>query len=457
MRPLLLAWAVSVAGCGTSPPPEIEAPELPARFRHDASSMVVHMRTAEPWWQGFGDATLTDLMERCTRGNFQLRAALARLQQAQALARLSSSARQPQLAAAGRVVREAPPGAGGRGGTLSSLGVNLSYEVDLVGRLAAASSAAESDARSREAALHDLHLVLQAEGAQLYFALRALDAEQSLLQETLAAYGQTMRLVERRHGAGDIAELDLVRLRAEVATTEAEALALHRRRAELQNALALLLGEPAGGFDLRAGPWAERPPLVPPGLPSDVLERRPDVAAAHHALIAARSRVGVTQRAWFPSLSLTAAGGFASPELSDLLKAASREWGLGALLALPLLDGGRREAQQRASLAEFDAVQATYRERVLGALRDVEDQLAALQWLEGQRQAQARAVDAAQRATQLSEVRYRNGLVSQLELLDSRRSELRSRRAALQVRAAQLHSTVGLVRALGGGWNSKSG
>jgi multidrug efflux system outer membrane protein len=202
--------------------------------------------------------------------------------------------------------------------------------------------------------------------------------------------------------------------------------------------------------------WKTALPIIPAGVPSTVLTRRPDVAAAQSTLFAAQQRVGVAKAAWFPSLSLTASGGYASSEVSDIFKWSARAWGVGALLSLPVFDGGRREAGIKNAHGEMDAALAIYREQILVAFRDVEDQLSALRLLAEQSEAQGRAVEAASRSTALSDARYRNGLVSQLDLLDARRSELRNRRQALQVRSAQYQATVGLVRALGGAWETKS-
>jgi multidrug efflux system outer membrane protein len=253
-----------------------------------------------------------------------------------------------------------------------------------------------------------------------------------------------------------VAELDVSRARTEVAATESEALALDRRRAELEHALAVLVGEVASTFALRESAWSISLPVVPAGVPSVVLARRPDVSAAQSALLAAQARVGVAKAAWFPDITLTAAGGHASPEISDLFKWSTRAWSIGALLALPIFDGGRREAGVMNAQGEMDAALAQYRERILVAFRDVEDQLAALRLLADQAEAQERAVTAAARTTTLSDVRYRNGLVSQLEVLDARRTELRNRRQAVQVRSAQYQATVGLIRALGGSWEVRS-
>src|SRR6267142_1630552 len=229
--------------------------------------------------------------------------------------------------------------------------------------------------------------------------------------------------------------------------------ALDRQRAELEHALAVLVGEPASTFAVEPGDWTTLLPVIPAGVPSTILTRRPDVSAAQNSLLAAQTRVGVAKAAWFPSFALTANGGYASSDLSDLFQWSSRAWGLGVIGALPIFDGGRRNAGIQAAGADFDIAIASYREQVLVAFKDVEDQLAALRLLEEQAEAQERAVTSATRSTALSEVRYRNGYVSQLDLLDAQRSELRNRRQALQVRSAQYQSTVALVRALGGAWN----
>ena len=207
----------------------------------------------------------------------------------------------------------------------------------------------------------------------------------------MAAYRNTLQLTQRRYQAGDIAELDVVRVQTELASTESEALALDRRRAELEHALAVLVGDAASSFSLSAGEWTTALPLIPAGIPGTVLARRPDVAAAQSGILAAQARVGVAQTAWFPSVSLTGAGGFASPELGDLFKWSARAWSIGALLSLPIFDGGRREAGIDGAKAQLDLALAGYRGQVLGAFREVEDQLSALRLLQEQSQAQGRA------------------------------------------------------------------
>jgi outer membrane protein, multidrug efflux system len=457
LTPLLAVLVL--AGCASVPVTEPHAlPATPASFKHKAlpaSATLAQASVPGDWWKTFADPQLDALTERALAHNTSLQQAAARLAQARALLRSSDANRAPQL---GLVAGSGRQGGDynrsiGEAGSLHQLRLDASYEVDLIGRLRQASQAAALDAQASEQLLQNARLLVQADVAQTYFSLRALDAERALMRETVAAYQDTLKLTERRYAAGDVAELDVARVRTEVAATQSQALALDRRRAELEHALALLAGELPSTLSVAEGTWVETLPHVPAGLPSTVLERRPDVAAAQSSMRAAQARLGVAQKAWFPSLALTATAGGASSELSDLFKTSAGLWGLNALLNLPILDGGRREAGVQNAAAQLDLAAAGYREQLLQAFRDVEDQLSALRLLQAQAEVQAQAVASATRALQLSDSRYRNGLVSQLELLDARRSELANRRQALQVRAAQYQSTVGLIKALGGGWS----
>jgi multidrug efflux system outer membrane protein len=458
----ILLAALVLAGCATAP--EIDPaslPVTPAAFKEgDGRWTRAAPAEAQPrgqWWKAFNDPVLDELVARADRGNTELQVAAARLAQAQASLKAANADRLPFLGLGASAFRErglpdlpagAPPV------TLATVGATLGYEADLFGRLASAAKAAKLDAQSREGLVQSTRLAVQATVAQTYLALRAIDTERALVRGTVTTYLETLKLTERRFGAGDVAELDVTRARTEVAATESEALALDRRRAELEHALAVLIGEPASTFQLRESAWDTALPIVPAGVPGTVLARRPDVSAAQLSLMAAQQRVGVAKAAWFPSVTLTATGGQASTDISDLFKWSARAWTVGALLSMPIFDGGRRQAGIDNAGAEMDLAVARYREQVLGAFRDVEDQLSALHLLAEQADAQARAVTAASRSTALSGTRYRNGLVSQLELLDAQRSELRNRRAALAVRSAQYQATVGLVRALGGGWDA---
>lgn len=459
VRPLLapLMAALVLAGCASSPPAidPSALPVTPTLFR-ESRAVAVDTAPAAPfqaqWWKAFSDPVLDQLVTQALRNNNSLSVAAGRLAQARAIARRADADRSPQIGLGAGAVRQTDPAANNRPKTVVSVGANFSYEIDLFGKLAGASDAASLDAQSRESLLRSAQLLVQADVAQTYLNLRALDAERALVRDTLQAYRNTLRLTEVRFREGDVAELDVARVRTEVASTESEALALDRRRAELEHALAVLVGEVASSFQLTAGEWTTALPVIPAGVPSTVLVRRPDVSAAQSSMQAAQARVGVAKAAWFPVFSLTANGGYAAPEIGDLFKMSTRAWGVGALLSLPLFDGGRREAGVNNANAELDIALASYREQILVAFRDVEDQLSALRLLAEQSEAQSRSVASAARATLLSDSRYRNGFVSQLELLDAQRSELRNRRQALQVKASQYVATVGLIRALGGGW-----
>lgn len=454
--PTILVAALVLVGCASVPPAAPETPAVPALFSEAtaASASTAGVVPGQGWF-AFGDTGLDALVQRAERGNPSLQAAAARLAAARALLQGAQAERLPQVGLGAGAGRERSPATSMRPATTISLGASLAYELDIAGRLAGARDAAALDAGEAEALLHDARLMVQAEVVRSYFALRALDAEAALVDGTVASYRESLSLTERRYAAGDVPELEVERVRSELAANEADALSLRRQRRALEHAMALLLGEAPGSLALPSGEastWRAEPPLVPAGLPAEVLARRPDVAAAQQALLAAQARVGVAQAAWWPSLSLTVAGGQASPELGDLLRAGASTWGIGALLSLPIFDGGRREAGIAGAQAGLDAAAARWREQVLVALRDVEDGLSSVRLLGEQAEVQQRAVEAAARVRALAAVRYRNGFVSQLELLDAERSELRIRRDALHVRAARFQATVGLMRALGGAW-----
>ncbi len=452
-----LVTALLLAGCATSAVVDPSSlPLTPAAFKENANlalqSSPVAPQATGLWWEVFADSVLNDLVDKASRNNTSVQVAAGRLLQARAIAGLTDANRFPQVGLGAGATRQNNSTTGNVAQTVVSAGVNLSYEVDLFGKLSAASDAASLDAQSREALLRSTQLLVQADVAQTYLNLRALDTERTLVHDTLQAYRNTLRLTQVRFKEGDVAELDVVRVQSEVASTESEALALDQRRAVLEHALAVLVGEVASSFEVAPALWSTALPVVPAGVPSTVLTRRPDISAAQSTMQAAQARVGVARAAWFPTFSLTANGGHAAPDIKDLFKLSTQAWGVGTLLSLPLFDGGRREAGLQNANAELDIALANYREQVLVAFRDVEDQLSAIRLLADQAQAQSRSVASSSRATLLSDSRYRNGFVSQLELLDAQRSELRNRRLALQVQTAQYLATVGLIRALGGGW-----
>lgn len=311
-RPLLtrlapLVAALVLAGCASVQTVEpAAAPAAPAAFK-ELDGRWTQARPAEAqargeWWKAFGDPVLDDLIVRADRNSTSVQLAGARLNQARALLRAADAERLPQVGIGAGASR----GNNGIPGvtsptTLLSAGASVAWEADVFGRLAKASQAAALDAQASEALLQSTRLLVQSDAARAYFALRALDSERALVRQTVDAYRDTLRLTERRYQAGDVAELDLARVQAEVASTQSQALALDRQRAEVEHALAVLLGELPSQFGLKAvgdAEWGGQLPIVPPGVPSTVLTRRPDVAAAQSSMLAAQKRVGVAQAAW---------------------------------------------------------------------------------------------------------------------------------------------------------------
>ncbi|HET8745243.1 MAG TPA: efflux transporter outer membrane subunit [Ramlibacter sp.] len=450
LAPLVLA----LAACASAPPGAPEAVAVPAAFRHAGPAVAAAPQAGEAWWHVFQDPVLDRLQAQAAGGNTSLQAAATRLARARALVRSAEAARAPQIGLNAGISRQGGPiiNATGSGGTLVEALVDFSWEADLFGRLQQGVDAANLDAASQEALLRDARLLVQANVAQTYFELRALDAERALVEAAAAAWRETVAITGQRLRTGSVAELELVRAQAELAAIESDAQALQRRRAQLEHALALLAGVPASSFELPVRDWSAALPDIPAGVPASVLTRRPDIAAAQQAVQAAQLRAGLARTAWFPTLTLTASGGSASPDLGQLLAASTRAWSLAALVGGVLFDGGRREAGIRLADADLEAAAVGYREQILTALREVEDQLVSVQLLAAQSRTASTAVDLGQRATALAESRYRSGLASQLDVLDARRTELRNQRDAVQLRSARYQATVRLIRALGGGW-----
>lgn len=452
---LAAAVAAALAGCASPLPGAPAAPPLPAAFAREAPGPAVPAVPAGgAWWAVFGDPVLDRLVARAAEANTSVQQAAARLAQARAAAKAAGAARLPQAALSAGAQRQGGPliNAAGGSGNLFEAGASVGWEVDVAGRLSHAADAAALDLRARESLLRQARLLMQSELAQAWFALRAADQEAALQQADLQALRETLRLVERRRAAGLAPEQEVARARTEVGAAEAEMLPLKARREALEHTIAFLAGTPVAELHLEGNAAAFATPAIPAGIPAAVLARRPDVAAAELELQAARARVGAAGNLWAPDFSLTAGGGQASSQLGDLLKSAARSWSLGALLALPLFDGGRREARLDAAQADLDLAAATWRDKVLAALREVEDQLSALHWLAEETNALAAPQEDARRAAALAQSRYERGLTSQLEVLDAQAAARRLRHTALRVQAARQQATVALIRALGGAW-----
>ncbi|MET0681458.1 MAG: efflux transporter outer membrane subunit, partial [Burkholderiales bacterium] len=364
--------ALVLAGCSLAPEfkqPEVEVPGRYKELGPDERGAWKPARPAETsprgeWWNVFNDPMLDQLEAEATAANQNLRAAAARVEQARALVGVAKADRIPQVNAGFGPSRiqptgvslGLPPGTDVDPYTAWRALVTVSYEVDLFGRVSDTINATRSDYESNVATFRSVTLALQADVAQTYFALRATDDELRILRETVDWRDESVRLLQKRFDLGDISELDLARAKTEAANTRTEAIGLERRRGELEHALAVLLGEPPAALAIDPAPLGNELPVIPAGLPSALLERRPDIAAASRQMAAANSRIGVAKSAFFPALNLTAAGGFESADLADLFNWSSRTWLLGPLvatiLAAPIIDGGRNRANlERAEAA----------------------------------------------------------------------------------------------------------
>jgi outer membrane protein, multidrug efflux system len=414
------------------------------------------------WWEVFNDATLNGLQNRAAEANQELKAAVARVEQARSTARVARSELLPNLNldpgyARQRYSPNQAPSFGDLTANTFSTPVDLSYEIDLWGRVRRGFEGARADAQSALAAFHNILLTLHSDVAQNYFALRALDAEIATVMGTVDLRKEQVRLVRSRYEGGIGNELDIARAETELANAEADAASLARRRAELENALAILAGENPATFQFAAlestnANWNPQPPEVPAGLPADLLERRPDVGEAERQLAAANARIGVAKAAFFPVLRLTGSGGYLSADVDNLFNWDSRVWSIGPSLSLPIFAGGRNLANYRHSQFAYEESVAKYRQQILVAFGEVENSLAGIRHLADQATAQDRAVANARRAADLATDRYRSGIVSYLEVVDANREALQAERASAQLAGQRQIASVQLIKALGGGW-----
>ncbi|MRW88691.1 efflux transporter outer membrane subunit [Duganella sp. FT80W] len=417
------------------------------------------------WWLAFNDTALNELINEATRANANLSVAAARVKQARAIAGVAEADRIPQvgIAAGAQRVRESdvalnlPAGTPVPPASVFNANLTASYEVDLFGRVSSNVAAARGDAAAQEATYRSVLLSVQADVAQTYFRLRETDAELETLNRTVQTREENVKVNQRRFDLGDIGEFDLSRAKTELATARAEAIGLQRQRATTEHALAVLLGKPAASYTAGNSPLLDGAllPVIPAGLPSSLLERRPDIAAAQRAMESANARIGVARSAMFPSLLLNAnAGGTSANTVADVFKWSSRSWLLGAALSMPLIDGGRNRANITRSEAALEESVGTYRQSVLTAFAEVEDNLAGLRVLAGQTAQIEDAVVSARRSADLAQKLYTAGRSSYLDLLDAQRNLAAVERSAVQLRGDRAVTTVALIRALGGGWDA---
>lgn len=412
------------------------------------------------WWTVFSDSGLDSLEGHALAHNEDLRATAARVEQAAASAGIARSAFWPQLAAQPAFTRDRMSTT-----TANPFPVAISndytlpffatWEIDLFGRVRRLSESARDDAEAAAAQFESMRLSLTAGVASTYFTIRATDREIAILNETVGLRRRQLDLVSAQRRSGAATELDTARAQTELASAEADISAVSIRRESLTDAMAVLVGEPASSFSVAASVGDIILPHVPAGLPSQLLERRPDVAAAERSLAASNARIGVAKAAFFPAISLTGSAGYDSGATAHLFGPDSRIWSIGPAVYIPIFQGGRNRSNLERSKAAFDENLATYRQQVLVAFREVQETLSTLRLLADQTSAQDRAVAGAKRAAELAEIRYKAGYVSYLEVIDAQRTELDSERAATQLFGQRLNTDVALIKALGGGWSAE--
>lgn len=411
-----------------------------------------------PWWELFGDPTLDRLETTALAANQDLRAAAARAEEAAAAAGLARSAAWPQVSATPSATRS-------RLSTTTddpfpvaittdyTLPVFATWEIDVFGRVRRLNESARADAAAASALFESIRLSLAAGVASEYFTLRGLDRECLILRETVALRSRELQLVSAQRRSGAATELDVARAETELATAEADSSSVAARRESLQDGLAVLVGQDATSFSVPVSAEDIIPPAIPPGIPSQLLERRPDISAAERSLAAANARIGVAKAAFFPAISLTGSAGYDTGETNRLFGPDSRIWSFGPSVYLPIFQGGRNKANLERSRAAYDESLAAYRQDVLVAFREVQEALAVQRLLSQQSEAQDRAVASAKRAAKLAQLRYTSGYVSYLDVVDAQRTELGNERASAQLFAERLNTDVALIKALGGGWS----
>jgi NodT family efflux transporter outer membrane factor (OMF) lipoprotein len=410
------------------------------------------------WWIAFGEPKLDELERTMHESNPDVRAALARFEQARALALSARSNIFPSIGAGASARREhlsANAPVAGAGETFNDLitSLNLSWEIDVFGRLRSEATAAGARAVASDADLAAITLSLEAELASDYFTLRGADAQLRLLQDTVQAYDRAYELTRNRYEGAIAAATDVDQADTQRQNARAQLAAVRLQRAQLEHAIAVLLGAVPSAFTLESGELAGEPPSVDAGLPSTLLQRRPDIASAERAVAAANAEIGVARAAWFPVFSLTGGAGFESSSASSWITAPSRFWSVGPAGQVPLLDFGARTALTRHAWAVYDEAVANYRKATLTAYQEVEDNLAALHHLADELAADEAAAASAQRAAYHADRRYSAGVADYIEVTTTQTTALQAQRAVLDARVSHINAAIGLVRATGGGWS----
>lgn len=455
-----LSSLVLLQGCALGPDflrPQVDIPTAYREARGWKTAEPQDHTPSGPWWELYGDPVLNHLVPQVEISNQNVLAAAAQYRQAQALLSASRAARFPNLGSALSATRSEGTS---NGSTVSpgnpvrdtdKLSFSSNWELDLWGRIGRNVEANTHAAQASAADLAAARISAQATLVQGYLQLRINDAQQGLLTRTLAAYQRTYSITNNRYQAGISSKAELAQAEAQLKTTQAQLIDLGVQRAQLEHLIAVLVGKLPSEFQLSAQDQLPALPEIPLALPSSLLERRPDIAAAERRVAAANAQIGVAQAAFFPSLSLAATGGYQNSSLTNLIATPHRFWSLGPALALPLFDAGARSAAKEQALAAYDKSIAGYRQTVLTAFQEVEDNLAALRILAEEKEVQQAASRAANEFQTQTDNQYRAGSVSFLNVAIAQATALSAERSSLDILNRQLNASVALLKALGGG------
>jgi NodT family efflux transporter outer membrane factor (OMF) lipoprotein len=460
-RAVLLA--LLLAGCAHGPSPEAPTAPTSAQFKETPPGWVTaapaDLLERGPWWSLFGDPALDRLVPQVQVSNQNIAAAAAAVAQARAAVREQRAALFPSLSLQGGVTRS---GGGGQSGTATGrtgnnfqLGLGASWEPDLWGRIGGTVSAAGARAQASEADLAAATLAAQAEFVTDYLSLRETDAEIALLRTSIEGYTRSLQIARNRYDVGVAPKSDVLQAQTQLASAQSDLAGLERQRAQLEHAMAVLSGQAPASFTLPPGDWnATVVPGAPVDVPSTLLQRRPDIASAERNVAAANAQIGVARAAFFPALTLSANGGQNAARIGELFSASATTWSLGLAVAQALFDAGARRARVDEARAAWEQSVAQYRQTVLAAFQNVEDQLVAARVLEEQQARRREASEAADQTEQQVMNRYRAGQVSYTEVVTAQVTALNARRALLQAASSRQAAAVALIQALGGGWNA---
>jgi NodT family efflux transporter outer membrane factor (OMF) lipoprotein len=469
---LLVLLIVALEGCTVGPkyvkPTVPTTPaykeETPASFKESDQWQPAHpgdQRSRGNWWEIFGDPELNKLEEQVADSNQDLKVAEARFRAARAAVRFNRAAQFPTISTSpsASYVKNSDfsPNSPSKIQQSSKgdfvLPFDLSYELDLWGRVRRSVAAAREEAQASAADYETAKLSLEAELALDYFELRSADAQKQLLDDTVKAYTDNLQLTLNRFKGGVAPKADVAQAQTQLDTTRVQDTDVTVQRAQFEHAIAILIGKPPAEFTLAAAPLNNQPPSIPIGLPSELLQRRPDIAAAERRVAEANQQIGIARAAYFPTITLGGTAGFAGSQGSNWFTWPSGFWAVGPALAQTLFEGGRRRASSESARANYDAAVATYRQTSLTAFQEVEDNVAALRILEGETQQQHEAVASAQESLQLFTNRYKGGVDTYLQVITAQTIELANERNAIDIQRRRLDASVLLVKALGGGWN----